>query len=204
MDEEEKIEQSYESEIADETKPNKKRFNFDRSDLISVLAVLLSLGAFGVSIIQADIMKEQQRIMSSQQKSSVLPYLIPKADLKTKTVKEFTTKDYNLTITNKGFGPALVNEIKITCNNVEYNDSYKLLFDIIELSKNVSMQGMEVGDFNDVFISPGESYNLLSLKMDHEENQKVDFLKSIKLEFNFCSILEDCWEHKNGEAKKIN
>mgnify|MGYP001803509737 CR=1 FL=1 len=49
---------------------------------LSILAVLVSFGAFGVSIYEAGIMREQQKIMYQeqqlmleQQKASVWPYL---------------------------------------------------------------------------------------------------------------------------------
>lgn len=182
--------------------PEAKKWNFDRSDLISILAVLLSLGAFGVSILQANIMKAQQEIMSTQQKSAVLPYLIGNIKSSRKKDKEVVYEEFSIKITNKGFGPALVKNIEIKMNDKIYTKGYQLL---LELSgnENLNLSAMSVGNFKDVFISPGEEFSLIDLSINHDETESIDYLKLMKLKYKFCSILDDCWIYENGENTKI-
>ena len=56
-------------------KEEMKTKRFDRSDLMSIIAVLISLGALGVSLFEANIMRDQQQIMQEQKRASVWPYL---------------------------------------------------------------------------------------------------------------------------------
>ena len=61
-----------------ETKPTPEKKilpKFSRADVTSFIALMVSLGALFVSIYEANIMREQQMIMQSQQKTSVFPYL---------------------------------------------------------------------------------------------------------------------------------
>ena len=52
-----------------------KRKNFDRSDLIAVAALLMSMLALFVSIYEARILKAQHKIMLSQERNAVWPYV---------------------------------------------------------------------------------------------------------------------------------
>lgn len=49
---------------------------FSRAEVTSFIALVVSLGALCVSVYEANIMREQQVIMQSQQKTSVFPYLV--------------------------------------------------------------------------------------------------------------------------------
>jgi len=175
------------------------KYNFDRSDLISILAVLLSLGAFGVSIIQANIMKDQQEIMATQQRSSIFPYLIPNTGINTNIKDGIDYTQVKITITNKGFGPALLDSIKLTYNNKIYTEGNKLLFDFISNQDNLSFGDLSVGSFKDVFLSPGEEITMLNLLIEQREGQDLGSIYRIKLNYKYCSILKECWTYENGE-----
>lgn len=47
----------------------------DRSDKISIFAIVLSFMAVSVSLYEANILRDQQEIMQDQQKASVWPYV---------------------------------------------------------------------------------------------------------------------------------
>ena len=49
--------------------------NLDRSDIIALIAVVMSLAAVFVSIYEARLLKDQQKLMHEQQKAAVWPYV---------------------------------------------------------------------------------------------------------------------------------
>jgi len=79
---------------------------FDRSDLISFMALLLSLGAIFVSVKQTSILRDQQKTMASQQEGSVWPHL----DCNASIVKDLETITFSFYIHNQGIGPAIIKD----------------------------------------------------------------------------------------------
>jgi hypothetical protein len=148
-------------------------------------------------------MKDQQEIMATQQRSSIFPYLILNTGINSniKDGKEFT--QVKITITNKGFGPALLDNIKLSYNNKIYEKGDKLLYDLISNQDNLSFGDLSVGSFYDVFLSPGDDISILDLLIEKKEGQDLGTFYKIKLNYEYCSILKECWIYENGENKLV-
>jgi len=89
---------------------------------MAILAVIISIGAFAVSVYEARIMKDQQAIMQSQQKASVWPFL--EADVKFDFDSSRSTAI--LDIKNNGVGPARIKSFFVTIDGKRVEDPSSL------------------------------------------------------------------------------
>lgn len=105
----------------------------DRSDIISIMAIFMSMGAIFVSLKQTTILKEQQKIMASQQEGSVWPHLDVNASVRSDSV----SATLNMNIVNNGIGPAILNEFK-------FNEEFVNPLDMTGL--NDILQKFDLGD----------------------------------------------------------
>lgn len=182
---------------------NKK---FSRSDMAAFLAVLLSIAALGIGIVEAKIMADQQLIMAQQQevmveqqKGSAWPYVEVKTSM---DIIGQTT--IICSAENKGVGPAIITNANIMLGDKVFNDG-------IEFSKALeSILGnsdFELLDFstnpnNKIVFKPGEKKNFLKLVLLNP----LDFRKigSPFLTLNYCSIYNDCWRENGSEIKETD
>ena len=170
-----------------EQKP--KHVTFDRSDFISLLALLISLGAFGVSIYEANILKSQQAMMQEQQKASVWPYIE-----KDNSFVYFDGKaEMSIAFTNKGVGPARIESMNLFINGQAIKDYIALSNLITPLFPNDLELEMELGRIEGI-LPAGASQRLLLIKSPRFKNDK-EILRQLKIQFSlcYCSIYGDCW-----------
>ena len=162
---------------------------FDRSDLMALLAVLISLGAFGVSVYETRILKEQAVLMQDQQKVSVWPYVEEGANF------SYTINGIEMSyaIVNKGVGPARISHSSILING----DPIKNYQDVIEAYKKFLPPETEFsisfGDLSGV-LSPNEELIFLEIAGPRfpDDIQKLNEAK-LTFEVCYCSIYDDCW-----------
>lgn len=130
----------------------------DRSDIISIMALLMSLGAIFVSIKQTSILKEQQKIMASQQEGSVWPNIKVNCSM---TIDSFSL--LKLEMTNKGVGPAIIKTFDFNTGK-EKLGSYK---DLISIAAGYGLRefygGVIFDNPTDKIISPGEKVTLIQI-----------------------------------------
>ncbi len=172
--------------------------HFDRSDFMSLLAVLISIGAFAVSIYEARILKEQQALMQDQQKAAVWPYVEPfiRYNFDSSTGVTFS-------INNKGVGPARIEQTRLSINGEKISE-YQQVIQIIQnhLPANTG--------FNISYSSPGgvlsadEEKTFLSIIGPRfPDAQKVLSELKVSFEICYCSIYGDCWTISEKEEEPI-
>ncbi len=181
------------SEEAIEEKEKTKRPllpHFSRSDVMALLALLVSLGALFVSIYEARIMKEQQLLMQTQQKASVYPFLDQN------WVYNFNPDKGSIifTLANKGIGPAQINHIQFVLNDEPIND-YSLLKEKLSTffpdSANFVLSYASIDSY---FLAAKEEIELFDLRFDPFPNA-YQLISQLDMEFDvcYCSIYDDCW-----------
>lgn len=168
--------------------PKEKKM-FDRSDFISLLAVIISVGAFAVSLFEAHILKEQQELMQVQQKAAVWPYL------EHGIVYSYDTAQaaVRFAIGNKGVGPARIDGVVLYLQEQPIED-YTDISDIIR------QLFPPEADFSISYASPtgvlsaDESYQILQIS-SHRFAGDTEYYRKIQLGFRlcYCSIYGDCW-----------
>lgn len=199
----------------EETTDTTKR-NFDRSDLIAVLALFLSIGAFVVSLYEARMMKlqqeimfEEQQMMSAQQQAAVWPYLTPQISY------QFT--DQSTTITyqfiNKGVGPAKIQSATIAFKDTARQDYSGLLNKVLHSLPQGALTTLDSTSTTDFqlnmrmpsgVLSPGEQVKWIEVSLPRFEGDRDFWLtNTFQYELGYCSIYEDCWMLRSGEKEPV-
>ncbi len=181
-----------------------KKFILDRSDIMALSALLISAVALIVSIYEANIMKEQQEIMISQQKASVWPYVDGNI---TYNYGEQFKITYSLV--NKGVGPAIIKDGVFTIKDTAFQDYEGSILSALQpfVPKSVLEQmNTSISLVSDKVLSPEEEFQILFLQGPRFEND-YEVLKEIDFEYKacFCSIYDECWqleEDENGKKLK--
>lgn len=173
----------------------------DRSDVLSLLAFVISLGAFFVSLYEANILRQQQQLMVEQQKSTVLPYLV--VDVGFQFEEKVWTMKYS--VQNKGIGLAKLSfahfqkeEQYFSTYNELKNYFVELLPDSLSSQINLSYTTLEM------ILSPEEKLTWLSLTLPRFAGDRQQ-LSNVRLEHRicYCSIYDDCWQVTDQHFKPI-
>jgi hypothetical protein len=177
---------------------------FDRSDLMSALAVIISIGALLVSLYQAKILRNQQQIMQDQQKASVWPYLEANYKYQYSVTGGLWEIDLKYDIENKGVGPAKIEDSRLEVLGKEVG-SYA---ELTKLINSFLTDSLGLKDNSDVQISYGrpsgilskdESFQFLQIKIPGLINgSEVSKRLNTTFAVCFCSIYGDCWTLKSN------
>ena len=160
-----------------------------RSDITAFLALAVSLGALFVSIMEAQIMREQQGIMQVQQKAAVYPYLTQQLNFS--LVGDL---GYTNSIENKGVGPAKIKNTAFYFNGQPVKGFLEVQQSLQQLFPAEANLQVSFSDPTNYFISPKETIKVLGLRFQAFEGAP-ELITSLnfKVEFCYCSIFDDCW-----------
>ena len=181
--------------MSEKEKPVPKKgikINIDRSDVLSILAVVISLATLFVSLKETTIMKEQQKIMQSGAKATVWPYLYIGPGSQSFNGET----EVSISVINKGVGPAVINKVNFRIGE----QSVKSIGELKNAAKKhfgsyaEMIHGTNFSTYEGAVISPGEALTLIKLKITSFEGIE-DLLSSLGMEATlcYCSIYEDCW-----------
>lgn len=173
---------------------SKKKYS--RSDIASFLAVIMSVSALAIGIVEARIMADQQAIMAEQQKGSVWPYM----EVKSSVLSANDSLVFGWTAENKGVGPAIVKRITLMIKEKPYY-SYSNFLTAVD-----SIMGKDTYELNQFTMSksiksvyaPGDKKTLFQITFYDQDA----FLKKIgyfNLSLKYCSIYGDCWRENGKE-----
>lgn len=162
---------------------------FTGSQIASLIAVIVSVSALMVSIYEAQIMREQQSVMVSQQKTSVWPYV------KGNTLLSFDSiSTVKIILENKGIGPALIDQIRLSVNGnpaFDYTDLNEKLESVFKDNKFY----LSLVSLSDHVLSPGEILEVMTIRFP---SFKDDYLVVSEMEIGYdlcyCSVYDECWK----------
>lgn len=173
-----------------------RKSKLSSSQIASIGAVIISLAALGIGIVQARIMSNQQEIMAKQQKTSVWPYVY----VDTKLNLNLNEYSISCTIENKGIGPALVENLKLVFDGKEYT-SYNDFAQAIEEKGIVPSSNMsfKISGKGKKVLKPSELQEVFNLKSTNLDNAQLAAFTSIRLQLCYCSVHGDCWRENGTE-----
>ncbi|MEO0818129.1 MAG: hypothetical protein AAFX86_12605 [Pseudomonadota bacterium] len=159
------------------------------NDYATILAVILSVVAIAVSLLEVSAMRAQQR-------ASVWPYL--------SVSESFFQNRFSLTIENKGVDPALVKTVDWRVDGVPVNDLDRLILETVGEDLAFSYETYQVASADNDVLAVGEELTIFAVPV---EPGTMAFLSAVRprtsLEACYCSIHGDCWrvELRGGAAE---
>lgn len=162
----------------------KKKF-LSSSSLLSVMAILVSLGSMFVYVYQA-------RIMQEQQKASSWPYI--------EALPSRGPQGLSLIVTNKGTGPAIVKNVILRLGDEEF----KSLDSLFKAVTDSSFADFGYSTVNRRVIAPGEMIEAFMITDEEIGNRisKVLSTRGFEYEICYCSIYKDCWTSKGLDVSE--
>ncbi len=169
---------------------NNKISRLDLNSIGTIAALVLSIVAISISVLEVTTMRTQQR-------AEVWPYL--------QITSSYSADKYRILLENKGVGPALVKSVKMyvdgqlaTANNFD-----NIIVDLVGKENAFSYDVYEVFNPDQSVISSQEQIRLFSVPLVNRDKSAGRFLPGIKFaeqskdRFNitvcYCSIHNDCW-----------
>lgn len=166
------------TERANDESPTRRR---DWNATAAVIAALIGLLALWVSGYTAWLQRQQVR-------AEVWPYLQPGISLSRK----------NITLSNKGVGPASVRRVKIFVDGKPQH-SWPEVFDALGLH---DLRNTPASTINGIVISPGEEVHQISLPDEEKFARFSAQYQRIDLAICYCSALNECWVYDEREESR--
>jgi hypothetical protein len=142
--------------------------------LIALSAIVVSFCALAVSVIQVQIMREEQRANAW-----------PRVEATVNTGSTFAMK-----LTNKGFGPAMIRAVTVSVDSTPVPD-WSVAF--AQLFPGDSTFSVTQAKLTDVVLSPQTEVQILKVREGAQSERLSAQTGRIGMEVCFCSIYEDCW-----------
>lgn len=163
---------------------------------MALLAIIISLVGTGVSIVEANILRDQQQLMLEEKEAAVWPYVSAGVQMSYDT--SATTIVYRLK--NEGVGPALIGDIQHKTGETtgvltEILPSLREKFPDLQLIPTLSSSS------TNKVLGAGESMVVFSLYVTQKpsaENDPIALASAIETTFCYCSIYGACWDF-NGQ-----
>lgn len=154
-------------------------------DMIAALsAVLIGVCALGVSIYQANIMREQSRMMRAEQRASVWPNVAVEYS--------YTEEAFRLRLVNTGIGPAKIGPTHVTFNGKPVQTWAELL-ELVHPEKSVRITYSQVGNR----VLPAGDFETVLTVADAAVADSVQAqIERLAVEICYCSIYEECWWYR--------
>ncbi|CAM1357747.1 hypothetical protein [Tenacibaculum xiamenense] len=175
----------------------KKKKKIDVNLIIAFGVLLASIGALVVSTRQASIMNEQTKIILEQSKSSAWPSL---SIGMSRTVDEDGVSDFLFTISNRGTGPAIVEQTYISYNGT-YISNWSEFYELLKVPDSI-----KISHRNDILlnrvIKPSEDFNLIDWS-NNKPLMKFIYPKADAIEIIICckSVYGDYWQVRRKGMK---
>lgn len=146
--------------------------------IIASTAVVISLCALVVSI-------QEVRLMRSQQKVSLFPYL---------TISEFyNSEGFGIRVKNSGTGLAKINSFQVF-NDQQYFDNWLEVADAYSLEGDTINYGiMQSNGIKDEIITPNEKVVLVYVDWTKATQNLPTRLNNLNIKICYSSLLDDFW-----------
>lgn len=151
--------------------------SFDR--LASVFAVALSLTALFVSVLEVFTTRAQQR-------AAVWPHL--------EISESYSEEGFQLRLTNKGVGPALTSDLRLSFLGQSVADLDALILKTLGPDDAFSYERYTRSIPSNSVIAAGEKIVLFSVEWDDQTRRLISaWSDKVDLKSCYCSIHNECW-----------
>lgn len=166
--------------MKDIDKENSKKSGWDKSQLASGFAVILSLISLFVSVMELSSIQDQQR-------ANVWPYL--------QMTGSYTQDGFAIELQNKGVGPALVNEFVLSYKGETYQELDKMILASVGEEDAFSYDVYKAANPSQSVIASGENLILFSVPWEIRTRKLIEqWNDNANISICYCSIHEECWQ----------
>ena len=170
---------------------------FDRSDLIAVIALIISVLGTVAALWQNSILSEQLEIASEQKGASALPLLNVKHSLE--YVDSIPAWRYAVGIKNEGVGPALLGSATYRYRGREVD----LMTFAEDLGRGRPGFDQVAAEYvGNELIAPGQLVESMTIRVPVDSfglDSIVTVSEELVLQMCYCSVYGDCWEYVREE-----
>lgn len=156
---------------------------FGNGSILSIIAIVISLSALGVSVFEVTSLKDQQ-------KASVCPYL--------EVSSSYSGEGFEVTVTNKGIGPALLGDVALTHKDRDITSTEELdalIVDAIGPERAFSYDTYRARNASNTVLAPNEKVVLFGVPWTADTRAFIQAVgQSTTAKGCYCSVYEDCWE----------
>lgn len=155
---------------------------FGRGNTLSLVAIVISLSALGVSVLEVTSLQDQQ-------KASVWPYL--------ELTQSYSGQGFEVTIANKGVGPALLGEIGFVYDDQKLsntNDLDALIEQVVGPERAFSYDTYRSNNASNSVLAPGDETTLFAVPWNPNTRAFVEGVGGkISVQGCYCSVYDQCW-----------
>lgn len=175
----------------------------DQTTIIAIAAVSISFFSMLFSVLYA---RKSLRITISHNQKTVRPALSSYGYAHFDNLSKYLIKH---DIKNSGLGPAILEDLKFTIENKEFETLHALLKqENASYSEALRSSGQIISSFEDTILAPGEVLKIFDtgflIPAESEEIKKVNLLMyKIEIKVNYRSLYDENFEHTSRIASVI-
>lgn len=157
--------------------------------LVAGSALFISACALFLSI-------QEVRIMRTQQKASMYPYLTFNWS--------YTGKGFGIELKNSGNGLARITSYKVYNDSIYFRNWIDVLKHYMPEAKTIGYASISTaGNIRDQMIPPGETKQLIFIKWSEEARILETRTRDLKVSISYSSLLDEHWVVNDGIPKQV-
>lgn len=158
------------------------------NQIVALSALLISLFALIVSIIE-------MRTMQIQQKALVYPHLDGGG--------HYDKNGFAFKVKNSGTGLAIVKSVEVFNDRQAFKRWEELIDFYLPEKHSIDYGNMGTGQINGKVIPPGEEVRMFWVNWNDDSRRLVDSLYYVRYRICYCSFLDDCWFISKEESTPV-
>ncbi len=162
------------------------RSRMDLNAIATIGAVILSVVAICISLLEVHTLRAQQRV-------SVWPYL--------QIEQRYNSEGFQMRLTNKGVGPALVSDVELLLDG-EPMELDPLILALVGEENAFSYEFYNASDPSNSVMSAREEVRLFRVTWDDRTRLLAERWQGrVDIAVCYCSIHDDCWRAKFSQSQ---
>lgn len=149
--------------------------------IVGIAAIVVSVMTMFVYIFQAGIMMDQQHM-------SVWPYVEW-----SETYINSEDQEFYIEVFNKGVGPAIVKDVKLTLDGKKYDNYPDVLQELLGGKEILDSLWRLYSPVNHRVLAPGEQLKVFYVKNWKGARIPEIDIKRLTFSICYCNIYDDCW-----------
>ncbi|MEO1436124.1 MAG: hypothetical protein AAFV80_11355 [Bacteroidota bacterium] len=165
--------------------PPSRRNVFNSNTVIAISALVVSLCALIVSVLEV-------RYMRSQQKATLWPYV--------QVGLTYNSEGFGIRASNMGTGPAVIDGLEVWKGNRYYAGIDDMINDLLPEGHQVTYSIYKTSSFNGTVLPAEQERLIFSVPWNAETRILSQQMMGVQFQVRYCSVLDDCWlTNSDGE-----